>query len=72
MREADVVPTLTGLGFSETDARTLADHFGDAERRGKQGHGFSRVEWLATRPFELDPGARPKRLVGEPGYERWD
>jgi len=72
VREADVVPTLTGLGFSETDARMLADHFGDAERRGKQGHGFSRVEWLATRPFELDPGARPKRLVGEPGYERWD
>ena len=72
MREADVVPTLRGLGFSEADARTLADHFVDAERRGKQGHGFSRVEWLATRPFELDPRARPKRLLGEPGYERWD
>ena len=36
------------LGFRETDARTLADHFLDAERRGKRGHGFSRVEWLAT------------------------
>jgi LDH2 family malate/lactate/ureidoglycolate dehydrogenase len=72
VREADVVPALRSLGFSEADARTLADHFVDAERRGKQGHGFSRVEWLATQPFELDPDARPKRLVGEPGYERWD
>jgi LDH2 family malate/lactate/ureidoglycolate dehydrogenase len=72
VREADVVPALRGLGYSEADARTLADHFLDAERRGKQGHGFSRVEWLVTRPFELDPSARPKRLLGEPGYERWD
>ena len=72
MREADVVPALRDLGFSEADARTLADHFLDAERRGKEGHGFSRVEWLATRPFELDPSARPERLLDEPGYERWD
>ncbi len=72
MREADVVPALSGLGYSEADARTLADHFIDAERRGKQGHGFSRVDWLATRPFELDPSARPRRLLAEPGYERWD
>jgi LDH2 family malate/lactate/ureidoglycolate dehydrogenase len=63
---------LTGLGFSGADARTLADHFLDAERRGKLGHGLSRVEWLAGRPFELDPEARPRRLVAEPGYERWD
>ena len=72
MREADVVPALRDLGFSEADARTLADHFLDAERRGKQGHGFSRVEWLATRPFELDTSARPQRRLDEPGYERWD
>jgi LDH2 family malate/lactate/ureidoglycolate dehydrogenase len=51
----DVLETLRGLGFGEADARTLADHFLDAERRGKSGHGLSRVEWLATRPFELDP-----------------
>src|SRR3954447_21623797 len=61
-----------GLGFGEPDARTLADHFLDAERRGKTGHGLSRVEWLATRPFELDPTARPGRVASEPGYERWD
>jgi LDH2 family malate/lactate/ureidoglycolate dehydrogenase len=72
LREEDVLETLEGLGFGEADARTLADHFLDAERRGKRGHGLSRVEWLATRPFELDPAARPRRLVREPGYERWD
>jgi (2R)-3-sulfolactate dehydrogenase (NADP+) len=70
--EREVLETLTGLGFGEVDARTLADHFLDAERRGKTGHGLSWVEWLATRPFELDPSARPRRLANEPGYERWD
>ena len=72
MDEREVLGTLIGLGFEEGDARTLADHFLDAERRGKTGHGLSRVEWLATRPFELDPSARPQRQVSEPGYERWD
>jgi (2R)-3-sulfolactate dehydrogenase (NADP+) len=72
MDEREALKTLEGLGFDEADARTLADHFADAERRGKTGHGFSRVEWLATHPFELDPSARPQRVVGEPGYERWD
>jgi LDH2 family malate/lactate/ureidoglycolate dehydrogenase len=70
--ERDALENLKGLGFDEAAAGTLADHFADAERRGKSGHGFSRVEWLATRPFELDPSARPRRLVSEPGYERWD
>jgi (2R)-3-sulfolactate dehydrogenase (NADP+) len=64
--------TLRGLGYAETEARTLLAHFADAERRGKTGHGFSRVEWLATRPFELDPSARPLRVLDEPGYQRWD
>jgi (2R)-3-sulfolactate dehydrogenase (NADP+) len=64
--------TLRGLGYAETEAQTLLAHFADAERRGKTGHGFSRVEWLATRPFELDPSARPLRVLDEPGYQRWD
>jgi LDH2 family malate/lactate/ureidoglycolate dehydrogenase len=68
----EVLETLRGLGFGDADARTLADHFLDAERRGKRGHGLSRVEWLATRPVDLDPGARPRRVLREPGYERWD
>jgi LDH2 family malate/lactate/ureidoglycolate dehydrogenase len=68
----EVLETLRGLGFGDADARTLADHFLDAERRGKRGHGLSRVDWLATRPVDLDPGARPRRVLREPGYERWD
>jgi LDH2 family malate/lactate/ureidoglycolate dehydrogenase len=72
VRDQDVLETLRGLGFGDADARTLADHFLDAERRGKHGHGLSRVEWLASRPFELDPVARPRRIVQEPGYERWE
>jgi len=72
MDEREVLQTLMGLGFGEADARTLADHFLDAERRGKTGHGLSRVEWLATRPFELDPSVRPRRVASGPGYERWD
>jgi (2R)-3-sulfolactate dehydrogenase (NADP+) len=61
---------LAALGFSERDAQTLADHFLDAERRGKRGHGLSRVEWLASLD-DLDPAARPERVLAEPGYERW-
>lgn len=72
MRVEEVIPALRKLGFGEADAKTLADHFIDCEARGKRGHGFSRVEWLSTRPFDLDPSARPQRLVAEPGYERWD
>ncbi|MGB2875479.1 MAG: Ldh family oxidoreductase [Gaiellaceae bacterium] len=71
MHVKDVLGRLTGLGFSEADARTLADHFLDAEARGKRGHGLSRVEWLGTLS-DLDPSARPRRLVRDEGYERWD
>ena len=70
MRPEDVVPTLQSLGFPAREAGILAAHFLDAERRGKQGHGLSRVEWLKTQP--IDPNAQPERLVAEPGYERWD
>jgi LDH2 family malate/lactate/ureidoglycolate dehydrogenase len=72
MRADEALGRLTDLGFSEADARTLADHFLDAEARGKRGHGLSRVAWLSTRPIDFDPAARPARLVQEPGYERWD
>src|SRR5205823_968042 len=71
MRTEDVLPRLRRLGFDDAAARTLADHFLDAEARGKRGHGLSRVEWLGTLP-DLDPAARPKRLVHESAYERWD
>jgi LDH2 family malate/lactate/ureidoglycolate dehydrogenase len=67
-----VLERLSRLGFSEADARTLADHFVDAEERGKRGHGLSRVEWLETLPVDIDPTARPIRVAENPAYERWD
>jgi len=57
---------LAALGFSESDAETLFAHFDEAERRGKAGHGYSRIAWLETQRF--DPEARPRRLSAE----RWD
>jgi len=62
---------LRGLGFDETAAGVLADHFVAAEQSGRTGHGLARIDWLATLPG-LDPAASPERLVAEPGYERWD
>jgi LDH2 family malate/lactate/ureidoglycolate dehydrogenase len=62
---------LRRIGFSETDAQILADHFLDAERRGKSSHGLSRIDWLAELPG-LDPAARPQRVAADQGYERWD
>ena len=59
------------LGFAEEPAEILTEHFLDAEARGKRGHGLARVDWLETLP-DLDPAARPERIVAESGYERWD
>jgi len=64
-------PRLAALGFAPGDVDTLARHFLDAERRGLEGHGLSRIEWLETWT-ELPTGARPQRVASEPGYERWD
>jgi (2R)-3-sulfolactate dehydrogenase (NADP+) len=61
---------LRGLGLDERATEVLLSHFEDAERRGKRGHGLSRVEWLASQDF--DPAAQPRRLVAEEGFERWD
>jgi len=68
---ANVLGRLAALGFSELDAGILADHFLDAERTGRVGHGLARVEWLESWP-ELAPSARPRLVHSEPGYERWD
>jgi LDH2 family malate/lactate/ureidoglycolate dehydrogenase len=70
VREDEALPRLRELGFAERDAETLAEHFLDAERRGKRGHGLARIDWLAEQ--KLDPGARPERLIVEEGFERWD
>jgi LDH2 family malate/lactate/ureidoglycolate dehydrogenase len=66
----DVLLRLREIGFAESEAAVLADHFLEAERRGKRGHGLARVDWLARQG--VDPAARPERLVAEEGFERWD
>jgi LDH2 family malate/lactate/ureidoglycolate dehydrogenase len=67
----EAVGRLRALGFGERQARILADHFLDADERGKTAHGTARIDWLASLPG-LDPGAKPERVVAEEGYERWE
>jgi LDH2 family malate/lactate/ureidoglycolate dehydrogenase len=71
LRPEEAFERLRGLGFGERDAHTLFEHFDDAERRGKRGHGYSRVAWLETLT-DLHPDARPERIDAQEGYERWD
>jgi len=61
---------LRALGLDESAVIALLAHFEEAERRGKTGHGLSRVAWLETLGF--DPVARPVLRVSEEGFERWD
>jgi len=68
---AETTARLEALGFSLRDASVLTAHFLEAERTGRTGHGLRRVEWLEGWP-ELEPSARPRREVSEPGFERWD
>jgi len=70
-RVVEPLARLTALGFSTEDAQTLAEHFLDAEKRGKRGHGLARVEWLETLEG-LDPSAEPECVVAEACYERWE
>jgi LDH2 family malate/lactate/ureidoglycolate dehydrogenase len=67
----DVLGQLRQLGFGQADADVLADHFLDAEARGREGHGLTRVDWLSSLQ-DLDPRARPERVLSEPGFERWE
>jgi LDH2 family malate/lactate/ureidoglycolate dehydrogenase len=62
---------LEALAFDAAAAGVLFDHFRAAERSGREGHGFRRIEWLETWS-ELRPEARPRRAASEPGYERWE
>ena len=70
-KRAEVLERLRQLGFDEPDVEVLADHFLDAEARGKAGHGLARVDWLSSLP-DLRPKARPERLLAEPGFQRWE
>jgi len=71
MTPDEALARLRALGFSEADAAILADHFLDAERRGKPSHGVVRIEWLESYS-ELKPDAKPERVVAEPSFERWE
>ncbi len=62
---------LAALGFGAADVEVLAAHFLAAEDSGRKGHGVRRIEWLETWS-ELRTDVQPRRLVSEPGYERWD
>jgi LDH2 family malate/lactate/ureidoglycolate dehydrogenase len=66
----EALARLRGLGLPEDDARTLFEHFDDAERRGKEGHGYSRIPWLET--VDFDRAARPRLLSSDEVYEHWD
>jgi (2R)-3-sulfolactate dehydrogenase (NADP+) len=61
---------LTALGLEDDAATIVVSHLEEAERRGKSGHGLSRVEWLER--LDFDPKARPARVLSEYGFERWD
>jgi LDH2 family malate/lactate/ureidoglycolate dehydrogenase len=62
---------IAALGFSAADANTLFQHFDDAERRGKVGHGYARIPWLETLP-DLDPHAEPEGVLATDCFERWE
>jgi LDH2 family malate/lactate/ureidoglycolate dehydrogenase len=70
-RLGETLQRLAALGFSPADASVVAAHFLDAENTGRSGHGLQRLEWLEGWS-NLDPTARPLRVLSEPGYERWN
>ena len=72
MRPDEARARLAALGYAPDQVDTLFAHFDEAERRGKLGHGYSRIEWLEREMQDrIDPAARPERAVAEGAYERW-
>jgi LDH2 family malate/lactate/ureidoglycolate dehydrogenase len=71
MQAEEGLARLQALGFAEADAQSLWEHFDDAERRGKLGHGHSRIVWLESQEG-FDPKAHPSLVEQAPGFERWD
>jgi len=69
VRPEEARARLAALGFASDAVDVLFDHFDDAERRGKLGHGHARIEWLETQTF--DPVARPVKTRSD-GIERWE
>jgi (2R)-3-sulfolactate dehydrogenase (NADP+) len=71
MRPEEAYERLRALGFGEESAGVLFEHFSDAEKRGKLGHGFSRVAWLETLAG-VRPDAVPEKTASAPGFDRWE
>ena len=69
MRPDEALARLRARGFTDEDAERLHAHFAEAEKRGKLGHGYSRVEWLET--LEVDPAAQPETMEAFDSFERW-
>jgi (2R)-3-sulfolactate dehydrogenase (NADP+) len=69
MNASDPRARLSRLGLADDAVEVLLAHFEDAERRGKRGHGLSRIGWLET--VEFDASARPERVLADEGFERW-
>jgi (2R)-3-sulfolactate dehydrogenase (NADP+) len=61
---------LEAIGLDPPATDVLYSHFADAEERGKLGHGFSRIPWLAEQGFDLQ--ARPVKRTSDAGVDRWD
>ncbi len=69
VRPEEARARLVARGFANDDVEVLFEHFDDAERRGKLGHGHARIEWLETQAF--DPQARPAQTSSD-RVERWE
>jgi uncharacterized oxidoreductase len=59
------------LGFPDTSAALITDHFLDAELRGAPTHGAERMRWLAGFR-DLEPEAHPRLVERSDGLARWD
>jgi LDH2 family malate/lactate/ureidoglycolate dehydrogenase len=70
VRPEEGLQRLAALGFAPESARTLWEHFDDAERRGKPGHGHSRIGWLETLEG-YDAAAEPRLADDSEGFQRW-
>ncbi len=71
MERDEALARLNRLGFGDAAAYTLADHFLDAEGRGKVSHGVARIEWLETLT-DLDPAAGPMKAASTPVFDLWE
>ena len=70
MRRDEALDRLGAIGFSPADAAILWEHFDDAERRGKLGHGHSRIAWLETLEG-FDAAGNPAIVEESDGFQRW-